>query len=51
MSNDVLDPATSEMASGSKLGINATKKLPGEPRTLSRLAAVISDGQRDSKEN
>ena len=27
---DVLDHATSEMASGSKLGINATKKLPGE---------------------
>jgi len=27
---DVLDHATSEMASGSKLGIDATKKLPGE---------------------
>jgi hypothetical protein len=27
---DVLDPATSEIASCSKLGINATKKLPGE---------------------
>jgi len=26
----VLDPATSEIASGSKLGIDATKKLPGE---------------------
>jgi 4-hydroxy-3-polyprenylbenzoate decarboxylase len=27
---DVLDHATSEMAVGSKLGIDATKKLPGE---------------------
>jgi 4-hydroxy-3-polyprenylbenzoate decarboxylase len=27
---DVLDHATSEIASGSKLGIDATKKLPGE---------------------
>ena len=27
---DVLDHATSEVASGSKLGIDATKKLPGE---------------------
>jgi 4-hydroxy-3-polyprenylbenzoate decarboxylase len=27
---DVLDHATSEMAAGSKLGIDATKKLPGE---------------------
>jgi 4-hydroxy-3-polyprenylbenzoate decarboxylase len=27
---DVLDHATSEMAMGSKLGIDATKKLPGE---------------------
>lgn len=27
---DVLDHATTEMASGSKLGIDATKKLPGE---------------------
>ena len=30
MSADVLDHATSEIASGSKLGIDATKKLPGE---------------------
>ena len=30
MSNDVLDHATSEIASGSKLGIDATKKIPGE---------------------
>lgn len=28
--NFVLDHATSEIASGSKLGIDATKKLPGE---------------------
>jgi 4-hydroxy-3-polyprenylbenzoate decarboxylase len=27
---DVLDHATSEIAIGSKLGIDATKKLPGE---------------------
>ena len=27
---DVLDHATSEIAGGSKLGIDATKKLPGE---------------------
>jgi len=27
---DVLDHATGEMAIGSKLGIDATKKLPGE---------------------
>jgi 4-hydroxy-3-polyprenylbenzoate decarboxylase len=27
---DVLDHATTEMAIGSKLGIDATKKLPGE---------------------
>jgi 4-hydroxy-3-polyprenylbenzoate decarboxylase len=27
---DVLDHATSEIAMGSKLGIDATKKLPGE---------------------
>jgi 4-hydroxy-3-polyprenylbenzoate decarboxylase len=28
--SDVIDHATSEIASGSKLGIDATKKLPGE---------------------
>jgi 4-hydroxy-3-polyprenylbenzoate decarboxylase len=27
---DVLDHATSEIASGSELGIDATKKIPGE---------------------
>ena len=30
VSNYVLDHATSEIASGSKLGIDATKKIPGE---------------------
>ena len=28
--SDVLDHATSEIAAGSKFGIDATKKLPGE---------------------
>ena len=28
--SDALDHATTEIASGSKLGIDATKKLPGE---------------------
>ncbi len=28
--SDVLDHATSEIASGNKLGIDETKKLPGE---------------------
>ena len=28
--SDVLDHATSEIANGSKLGIDATKKMPGE---------------------
>ena len=28
--SDVLDHATSEIASGSKLGLDATKKIPGE---------------------
>ena len=28
--SDVLDHATSEIASGSKLGIDATKRIPGE---------------------
>lgn len=28
--SDMLDHATSEIASGSKLGVDATKKLPGE---------------------
>ena len=30
MMHDVLDHATSEIASGSKPGLDATKKLPGE---------------------
>jgi 3-polyprenyl-4-hydroxybenzoate decarboxylase len=48
---DVLNHATSEIASGSKLGIDATKKLPGEPRKLllaihrsSGLTAAHQDG-------
>jgi 4-hydroxy-3-polyprenylbenzoate decarboxylase len=28
--SDVLDHATNDIASGSKLGIDATKKIPGE---------------------
>ena len=45
-SSDVLDHATSEIASGSKLGIDATKKLPGEgfkrpwPQLIKMDAAV-----------
>ena len=42
--SDVLDHATSEIASGSKLGIDATKKMPGEPRKLSGLATTDQDG-------
>ena len=30
MNGDVLDHATSEIASGRKLGIDATRKIPGE---------------------
>jgi 3-polyprenyl-4-hydroxybenzoate decarboxylase len=43
---DVLDHATSEIASGSKLGIDATKKIPGEgfkrpwPQLIKMDAAV-----------
>ena len=43
---DVLDLATGEIASGSKLGIDATKKLPGEgfkrpcPPLIKMVAAV-----------
>ena len=43
---DVLDHATSEIAIGSKLGIDATKKIPGEgfkrpwPRLIKMDAAV-----------
>lgn len=39
---DVLDHATSEIAIGSKLGIDAKKKLPGERFTP--LAAAHQDG-------
>ena len=42
--SDVLDHATSEIASASKLGIDATKKLPGKPRKLSGLATAHQDG-------
>jgi len=35
---DVLDHATSEIASGSKLGLDATKKLLGLPREIKRPA-------------
>ena len=34
--SDVLDHATDEIASGSKLGIDATKKLPGEGGAIVR---------------
>ncbi|KAF0177467.1 MAG: 3-octaprenyl-4-hydroxybenzoate carboxy-lyase UbiD [Limisphaerales bacterium] len=46
--SDVLDHATSEIASGSKLGIDATKKLPGEgfkrqwPSLIKMDAAVMA---------
>jgi len=33
-SSDVLDHTTSEIASGSKLGIDATKKLPANPESF-----------------
>ena len=54
--SDVLDHATSEIAVGSKLGIDATKKLPGEgfnrswpplitmdPAIRKKMAALIQD--------
>lgn len=45
----VLDHATNEMASGSKLGIDATKKIPGEGfKRLGRRARAIRESQRDS---
>ena len=38
----MLDHATSEIASGSKLGIDATKKLPGEGgKTFQPVAADV----------
>jgi len=45
---DVLDHATSEVASGSKLGFDATRKLPGEgfkrawPPLIKMDAAVLA---------
>ena len=50
--SDVLDHATSEIASGSKLGIDATKKLPGEgfkrpwPPLIKMDAAVKAQVER-----
>jgi 4-hydroxy-3-polyprenylbenzoate decarboxylase len=41
--SDVLDHATSEIASGSKLGIDATKKLAGG-RFQTPVAAAHQDG-------
>ena len=49
---DVLDHATSEIASGSKLGIDATKKLPGEgfkrpwPRLIKMDEVVKARGKK-----
>jgi 4-hydroxy-3-polyprenylbenzoate decarboxylase len=44
----VLDHATSEIASGSKLGTDATKKLPGEgfkrPRVSRWMKALTAFG-------
>jgi hypothetical protein len=36
--------ATGEIAIGSKLGIDGTKRLPGEPQKLSGLAAGHQGG-------
>ena len=44
--SDVLDHATSEIASGSKLGIDATKKIPGEGGTTNRQ--VLASWQNSS---
>ena len=41
--SDVLDHATSEIANGSKLGIDATKKIAGR-RLQTPLAAADQDG-------
>jgi hypothetical protein len=42
--SDVPDHATNEIARGSERGIDATKKIPGEPRKLSGLAAAHQGG-------
>jgi len=43
MNSDALDHATSEIASGGKLGIDATKKLPGEDFKRSRPPLIKMD--------
>jgi 4-hydroxy-3-polyprenylbenzoate decarboxylase len=47
--SEVLDHATSEIAIGSKLGIDATKKIAGEG--FKPLAAADSHGRKCAKEN
>jgi 4-hydroxy-3-polyprenylbenzoate decarboxylase len=47
----VLDHATSEVASGSKLGIDATKKLPGEGFKRSWPPLIEMDRQVQEKMN
>ena len=55
--SDVLDHATSEIASGSKLGIDATEKLPGEcfkrswPPLITMDAAVKAKVEKLFKAN
>jgi 4-hydroxy-3-polyprenylbenzoate decarboxylase len=46
---DVLDHATSEIAIGSKLGIDATKKLPGEGFKRSWPPLITMDGTVQAK--
>ncbi len=41
---DVLDHATSEMALGRKLGLDATKKLPGEGFRSRPVGTAHEDG-------
>lgn len=41
--SDVLDHATSEIASGSKIGLDATKILPGEGFKRPRPPLIIMD--------
>ena len=48
--SDVLDHATSEIAIGSKLGVDATKKIPGEgfkrPETSQFLILILLKNPR-----
>jgi 3-polyprenyl-4-hydroxybenzoate decarboxylase len=46
---DVLDHATSEIVSGSKLGIDATKKLPGAGFNLETAVKVNRRKQRKQR--